>query len=109
MDFKFEQKWLETVKTASETFGQPVDLQSLLFLIGLQELGKGFQKYSKDEKLAVLHVATCRVLEPYGYYKFTGLDQDGWPHFENIKKLPPLGAAEQERLMKDAVIVYLDY
>ncbi|TXC85415.1 hypothetical protein [Luteibaculum oceani] len=109
MDYNFERKWQETLKNAEEAFGQPVDLQSLLFLIGLQELGKGFRKYSKDEKMSVLHIATCRVLEPYGYYKFVGLDQEGWPHFENLKPLPPLQANDQERLMKEAIIEYLDY
>lgn len=109
MDYKFEQKWLATVKEASDAFGQPVDLQAILFLIGLQELGKGSIKYSKDDKMAIMHIATCRVLEPFGYYQFTGLDQDGWPHFEKLQDLPPLSAAEQERLMKEAIIDYLDY
>ncbi|MGB0165819.1 MAG: hypothetical protein ACPF8V_03090 [Luteibaculum sp.] len=109
MDYSFEKKWLQTLKKASESFDHPVDLQSLIFLIGLQELGKGFQKYSKDEKLAIMHVAICRLLEPYGFYELKGLDKDGWPHFENIKKLPPLGAAEQEKLMKEAIMEYLDY
>ncbi len=109
MDYSFEKKWLETVKKASDAFDQPVDLQSLIFLIGLQELGKGFAKYTKDQKIEIMHIAICRLLEPYGYYELQGLDKDGWPHFEHKKKLPPLEAAEQERLMKEAIIEYLDY
>lgn len=109
MDYTFEKKWIETLKNAETAFDQPVDLQSLIFMIGIQELGKGAIKYSKDDKVAIMHIAICRLLEPYGYYELSGLDKDGWPHFEVKKKLPSLGAAEQERLMKEAIIDYLDY
>ena len=32
-------------------FGGGLDLQAVLFLIGLQELGLGYQKLKKDQKL----------------------------------------------------------
>jgi len=46
---------------------------------------------------------------PYGYYKFLGKDNDGWPHFKNIKKIPEhlTGEAQQE-LMKKAIINYFN-
>lgn len=81
-------------------------IETILFLIGVQELGSGKQKYSKDDKLNLLHVAVCRLLEPFGYYKFNEYDADGWPQFETLKELPELKPNEQSILMKKAVIQY---
>ncbi len=108
MNFELEKKWRDTVQDASKHFGETLDLQTLIFLIGLQELNKGYQKLKKDQKLEVMHIAICTLLEPYGYYEFIGKDDDGWPHFENIKKLPPIGQHEQEDLIKEAIIDYFE-
>lgn len=86
--------------------GEPIDLQGILFLIGVQELGMGFQKFKKDDKLAVMHIAICTLLERYGYYEFEGRDEDNWPHFKLNEKLPPLKPAQQHLLMREAVVEY---
>lgn len=107
MDYEFEMAWKKTLKKAEEVFEQPIDMQSLIFLIGVQELGKGYQTFSKKEKTELMHVAICRLLEPYGYYAYEGLDNDGWPHYQLIQKLPPLTEQQQEHLMKEAIIEYM--
>jgi len=109
MDYEFERSWTNTLKKAEEAFGQPLDLQAILFMIGVQELGKGFQEFSKKEKTELMHVAICRLLEPYGHYAFEGLDKDGWPHYQLTQKLPPLTEQQQHQLIKEAIIEYLDY
>ena len=81
-------------------------IDTLLFLIGVQELGSGQQKYSKDDKLNILHIAVCRLLEPFGYYKFSNYDDYGNPQFEEVEKLPELKPNEQQILMKKAIIQY---
>lgn len=81
-------------------------IDTILFLIGVQELGSGQQKYTKDDKLNILHIAVCRLLEPFGYYKFSHYDEDGFPHFYEVEKLPELKPNEQQILMKKAVIQY---
>lgn len=106
MDYVFERKWQETVKEVSEQYGEELDLQSLLFLIGVQELGLGYKKFKKDEKIDLMHIAICTLLEPYGYFVYDGRDKDGWPHFTRSQKLPALDGAQQERLIKEAVIEY---
>mgnify|MGYP003585168305 FL=1 len=90
------------------TDGETPDLDTILFLIGVQELGQGKKKFKKDDKLNLLHIAVCRVLEPFGFYRFDGQDPDGWPHFELLEELPPLKTNEQTLLMKYAVIQYFD-
>lgn len=81
-------------------------IDTLLFLIGVQELGSGQQKYTKDDKLNILHIAVCRLLEPFGYYKFSHYDDDGYPHFDEVAQLPELKPNEQQILMKKAIIQY---
>ena len=108
MDFEFENKWKLLISDVSEKFGEPLDLSSILFLIGVQEVGQGFQKYKKDEKLDLMHVAICKLLEPYGYYKLNGKDEEGWPHFDFNSTLPTLNPSEQQRLIKQSILEYFE-
>ncbi len=103
-------KWNELVKKLSAQFsdGEDMDLDGMLFLIGVQELGLGHKKFKKDEKVNIMHIAICRVLSKYGYYKFIGQDRDGWPHYENVEKLPPLKTGQQALLMREAVVAYFE-
>jgi hypothetical protein len=87
-------------------FGDDIDVQAMLFIIGVQELGKGRMKFSKDEKVEVMHVALCTLLEPFGYYLFKGRDEDGWPHWEPVGKLPFMRPAEQNMFMQEAIVLY---
>jgi hypothetical protein len=101
-------KWETLTIRLADQFGEEPDLQALIFLIGVQELGRGPQKFSKDEKEDLMHIATCKLLSMFGYYELRGLDQDGWPHWELIKKLPPLSLREQDILLKQAVLQYFE-
>lgn len=105
-----KEKWEEVVKLTSEQFGdgETLDLDTIIFIIGLQELGKGYRKYKKDEKLNIMHIAICKVLEPFGYYEYIGIDEDGWPHFDKKENLPFLKAGEQALLMKEAIVKYFE-
>lgn len=96
------------VKKLSEQFSDAEELEvdQLLFIVGLQELGQLHRKFSKDEKINVIHIAICRLLEPYGYYAFSHFDEDGWPHYTVLDQLPFLKSGEQSRLMKEALVQY---
>jgi hypothetical protein len=108
MDYVFEKSWKDTLEKVGNDFGEELDLQALLFLIGVQELGQGYRKFKKDEKVEVMHVAICTLLEPSGFYEFVGRDEDGWPHFKRTNKLPHLGSKQQELLIKSAIIEYFN-
>lgn len=109
MDLAFEKRWRDLVKQLSDRFDAgTLDLNAILFLIGVQELGQGAREFKKDEKVNLMHIAICVALMPYGYYRELGRDADGWPHFERVKDLPPLQPEEQERLMKEAVLAYFE-
>lgn len=106
MNSEIENKFEEVLKFMSSKFGDELDLQALLFLIGIQELGKGRIELSKNEKLDVMHIAICTLLAPYGYYEYEGLDAEGWPHWKTSEKLPPLSANQQQGIMKQAIVDY---
>jgi hypothetical protein len=106
MDEAFEAEWNTVVARIEKQFGEDIDLQGILFLVGVQELGQGNRKFSKDEKLNVMHIAICTLLNRYGYYEFEGTDEEGWPHWKATEKLPSLKPGQQLRLMKEALIEY---
>lgn len=106
MDEEFEKLWRELIIQLEKDFGGDLDIQGVLFLIGVQELGKGNKNFSKDQKIELLHVAICTILAPFGYYKLIFSDQDGWPHFEMLKPLPHLKSGEQLKLMKQGILDY---
>ncbi len=108
MDLEFEKKWKEIVGIVEKRFGEGVDMQSLLFLIGVQELGHGPKKFSKDQKLDVIHVAVCTLLSRFGYYEYEGIDKDEWPHWKPTNKLPFLQSSQQTQLMKQAIVEYFE-
>lgn len=108
MDKEFEKKWKLVTDIVENRFGGDVDMQSLLFLIGVQELGHGYKKFTKDQKLDVIHVAVCTLLSRYGYYTFTGIDKDEWPHWDSTEKLPHLKASQQTALMKQSIVEYFE-
>ena len=101
-----EQQWLELRMKLKHQFGKPTDLNAILFLIGIRELGTVKKKFSKEEKQDLMHIATCSILSASGYYELEGLDQDGWPHWVPKKKLPVMNLVEQEDFIRDHVIHY---
>ncbi|KAA3649118.1 MAG: hypothetical protein DWP98_07370 [Bacteroidetes bacterium] len=108
MDIEFQKKWDTLNQKMIERFGEKIDVQAILFIIGLQELGINATKFTKDQKLEVMHVAVCTILEPYGYYEYDGRDKDGWPHWKAKEKLPNLNTLEQEQLIKQSIIEYFN-
>lgn len=107
-DKQLKERWENVVKILSNKFadGEELDLDGIIYLIGIQELGKFKQPFKKDDKVNLMHIAICRLLEPYGYYEFDFFDNDGWPHYKIKEELPPLKAGEQTILMKEAIVNY---
>ncbi len=101
-----DQQFEKVLDSLAPQFGGEIDEQAILFLIGVQELGKGNLKFTKTQKLDVMHIAICTLLTPYGYYEYEGLDKDGWPHWKINEKLPPLKPNQQHLLIKQAIVEY---
>ena len=107
-DEQLKERW-ETLKTTlTERFaeGEDLDIDGVIYLVGVQELGQGYRAFKKDEKVNLMHIAICRLLEPLGYYEFDFYDADGWPHYKIVEELPSLKPGEQTIMMKEAIVTY---
>jgi hypothetical protein len=105
-----KDQWDYLVEELTQQFseGDLLNLDSIIYLIGVQELGQGKRQFKKDEKVNLMHIAICKLLEPYGYYEFDFFDKDGWPHYKIVTDLPNLKPGEQAVLMKEAIIHYFE-
>ena len=102
-----ESEWMALLDRLERAIGKrPADLHGVLFLIGVQELGKGKQRFTKEQKQDLMHIAICKVLSLAGIYELEGLDSEGWPHWKLVKKLPPFDLVSQETILKTYVIEY---
>ncbi|EKB49216.1 hypothetical protein [Cecembia lonarensis] len=108
-DLDLEKRWSKLLQGLAELVGKkPSDLNGVLFLIGVQELGQGNKTFSKEQKQDLMHIAICKVLSYAGFYELDYIDQDGWPHWKLMKKLPHFDILEQEKLLKIQVLEYFE-
>ena len=89
-------------------FGKKPDVESILFLIGIQELGEIKKKFTKEQKQDLMHIAICSLLSHSGYYELERVDEDGWPHFKQLKQMPDMDAIAQENFLKDHILLYFE-
>lgn len=101
-----QQRWWTLEAKLVERFEKKPDVEAILFLIGLQETGFNAEKITKEQKQDLMHVAVCTVLSPGGYYAYEGNDDEGWPHFKQLKELPVMNLTEQENFLKDYILLY---
>jgi hypothetical protein len=103
-----QARWWTLEAKLVERFGKKPDLETILFLVGIQELGLPDTKFTKEQKQDLMHIAVCTVLTPSGYYELEGKDNEGWPHFRQLKSMPTLNAFEQENFLKDHILLYFE-
>ena len=69
---ELKSRWESVIQLLTEKFSdaEKLDVEGVLFLIGLQEFGKPHQRFRKEDNINLIHIGICTVLEPYGYYRF---------------------------------------
>lgn len=103
-----QSRWWQLEAKLVQRFNKKPDLEAVLFLIGIQETGKIMEKITKEQKQDLMHVAVCTVLAPSGYFALERKDDDGWPHFRQLKAMPEMNPIEQENFLKDHVLLYFE-
>ncbi|WP_336516119.1 hypothetical protein [Pollutibacter soli] len=101
-----QARWWKLEEKLMERFTKKPDMEAILFLIGIQELGGDSRKFTKEQKQDLMHVAVCTVLSSGGYYELEGVDRDGWPHYKQLKEIPSMPLYQQENFMKDFILLY---
>ena len=107
--WELDFEWLKIRHHIKKVFSKSdlPDLNAVLFLIGIQELGRWEnRRFSKEEKQELMHIAICALLSQQGYFEFEGRDQDGWPHYKKVRHYNFNGVGEQERLLKELIVQY---
>lgn len=109
-EWEFEYQWLRIRHLVKKAFGRDAlpDLNAILFLIGIQELGRWQNEFTKEEKQDLMHIAVCRLLSYGGHFAFVGRDADGWPHYERRRPVEAQGLKAQEELLKKYAIQYFE-
>mgnify|MGYP000991640983 FL=1 len=103
-----QQRWWNLEAKLVERFGKKPDMEAILFLIGVQESGDLKERFSKEEKQDLMHIAVCQLLAPSGYYELEKVDEDGWPHFRQLKPMPDMNPMDQESFLKDHILLYFE-
>ncbi|MBI5859085.1 MAG: hypothetical protein HZB42_15735 [Sphingobacteriales bacterium] len=101
-----QTRWWALEAKLVERFGKKPDLETILFLIGVQEFGDIKEKFTKEQKQDLMHIAVCSLLSHSGYYELERIDEDGWPHFRQLKQMPDMNMLEQENFLKDHILHY---
>jgi hypothetical protein len=101
-----EQGWKDVVSFMEARFEKEADLRSVLFVMGLRELGQKKKKFTKEQKQDLMNLALCKALSVDGYFEVTHLDGEGWPVWKQVKPMPQLKPAEQEEFIKKYVVLY---
>ena len=101
-----QTRWWKLEEKLMARFDKKPDVESILFLIGIQELGDIRKKFSKEQKQDLMHIAICTVLSTSGFYELESVDKDGWPHFKQLKAMPDMDPIAQEIFLKDHILLY---
>ncbi len=105
----FVEEWKELLNKLTIHFGKKPDLNAILFLIGMNEVGfVEEKKFTKEQKQDLMHVATCVLLSQEDYYLFDHNDEEGWPHYVLAKELPDYDLLQQELWLKKLVVQYFE-
>lgn len=103
-----EIKWNKLTLSLKDQVGKKPDVQSVLFLIGVNELGKGPITFTKEEKQDLIHIANCKVLSISNFYSLEGLDEEGWPHWKKEISVPNMSPSEQDLFIKWHILQYFE-
>jgi len=102
-------KWSQVMDFFEIKFDKKPDLNAILFIIGIRELGELPEKnFTKEEKTYLMHMANCKLFSYSGYYQLNGIDSKGWPVWENLKPLPNLTLFEQENMLRQHIVEYFE-
>lgn len=107
-NWELDFEWLKVRNIVKDALKRDVlpDMNAILMLIGVQELGRWKSNFTKEEKQDLMHIAVCNLMSYDGYYDFKGRDADGWPHYDAVKPFTQKGVQTQEMYLKEKIIQY---
>ena len=98
--------WKDLCEKLGVLFGIDVDLNGVLFLVGMRERGLTFQKFSKEEKLNLINLGSCTLYQEMGMITSYGKDEDGWPLFHQNSLAREIPEELKLKTLQDCAIRY---
>jgi hypothetical protein len=105
---KIEADFKKLQTKLKDQFKRQPSMDAILFIIGMNALGKGNITFDREEKMNLLHIAHCTVFALSGFYELERIDEDGWPHFKILKQYPIMELMEQELFLKEHILLYFE-
>ncbi len=105
-----QERWSRLQRWTLRRFGKKADVEGLLFLIGIQELGQGvLPDLGKTRKEQIVREGAYCVLETLGYYERVGMEKSGHWIWQQAHPMPAeLSKEAEEVMLRRAVLRYFD-
>ena len=105
-----EARWQRLQGWIRERFGKDAGIEGILFLVGIQEQGRGYEPdLDKETKERLVMEGTYCVFETLGIYERIGMEADGhWIWQRRIDHPPGLSIDQQETLLRTAILRYFN-
>jgi len=104
-----EERWQRITGLLQTRFDRDMTIEALLFLIGIQSHGKGFQPDLKRErKQELIMEGTYCAFETLGIYERAGMDEHGLWLWEQRIELTSLSSVDQEKLLRVAIVRFFE-
>lgn len=98
--------WNELCLHLGRQFDIDVDLNGVLFLVGIRERGLAFQPFSKEEKMNLINLGSCTLYQEMGLVEKTGTDEEGWPLFRQKTLAPVITEERKNKVLQDCAVRY---
>ena len=108
-DDEHDHYWEVLVADIEARFGRMPDIDAILFLIGVQSVGRGFEPdLPKERKQSLIMEGSYLAFETLGVYHRMGLERNGFWIWEKTADVPELGLEDQEKLLQIGILNYFD-
>lgn len=103
-------RWERIERFVASRFGRDTSIEAILFLIGIQSRGCGYEpEMEKEKKQDTIMEGTYCAFEKLGLYERIGLDENGfWLWERSVDSIPKLPLDDQEKLLKLGIVLYFD-
>jgi hypothetical protein len=103
---KAPDNWKDLCEHLSGMFGIDVDLNGVLFLVGIRERGLTFQNFTREEKINLINLGSCTLYKEMGLVELCGEDSEGWPLFHQKALAPVIPEQLKLKTLQDCAIRY---
>ncbi|MBL7723783.1 MAG: hypothetical protein JNK27_06525 [Chitinophagaceae bacterium] len=107
-EVNLQQRWQQLVSKLTDTLGKQPDMEAILLFIGIREAGQPLKLFTEKEKTDLRQMAICTLLVPAGYYQLFWVDDTGWPHYKELKRIPAMSMAQRDEFLKEYVLKYAE-